>query len=131
MNPRTTRIITIAAIVGLIAITVFLAYEGLNAAGTAQIVGYQQTGDDRRIVIVVGLGRLQDIAEREVHEDARSVTVIVHTTSQRGTAPSDLIFFPVTVGLQSPLGTRTVLDRRGNAVKYLGVYGLPQPSPSP
>jgi hypothetical protein len=131
VTPRTTRIITMAAIVGLIAITVFLAYEGLNAAGTAQIVGYQQTADSRRIVIVVALGRLQDIAEREVHEDAGSVIVNVHTTSQRGTAPSDLTFFPVTIALQSPLGTRTVLDRSGNAVRYLGVYQLPQPGASP
>lgn len=131
MNPRTTRIITAAAIVGLVAITVFLAYEGLNAAGSAQIVGYQQTGDPRRIVIVVGLGRLEDIAEREVREDARSVTVNVHTTSQRGTVPSDLAFFPVTVGLQSPLGTRAVLDKNGNAVPYLGSYQLPRPTASP
>lgn len=131
MNPRTARLITVAAIVGLVAITIFLAYEGLNAPGSAQIVGYQQTSDPRRIVIVVGLGRLDDIAEREVKEDLRSVTVNVHTRSQRGTAPSDLQFFPVTVALQSALGTRTVLDGKGNAVRSLGLYELPRPSASP
>ena len=131
MNPRTTRIITAAAIVGLIAITIFLAYEGINSSGSAQIVGYEQTGDPRRIVIVVALGRLEDIAEREIREDSRSVTVSVHTRSQRGTAPADLTVFPVTVSLQSGLGTRTVLDRTGTAVRYLGMYELPRPSPSP
>ena len=120
--PRCTRVCTI---------TVFLAYEGLNAAGSAQIVGYQQTGDARRIVIVVAVGRLEDIAEREVHEDARSVTVIVHTRVQRGTSTADLLVFPVTVSLQSALGTRTVLDHAGNAVRYLGLYELPRPSASP
>ena len=131
MNPRTTRIITAAAIVGLIAITIFLAYEGINSSGSAQIVGYEQTGDPRRIVIVVALGRLEDIAEREIREDSRSVTVSVHTRSQRGTAPADLTVFPVTVSLQSGLGTRTVLDRTGTAVRYLGMYEPPRPSPSP
>ncbi|MDQ2951219.1 MAG: hypothetical protein M3R54_03040 [Chloroflexota bacterium] len=131
MNPRTTGIITVAAIVGLIAITAFLAYEGLNSSGSAQIVGYQQTGDPRRIVIVVALGRLEDIAEREIKEDARSVTVNVHTRSQRGIAPSDLTFFPVTVSLQSGLGTRTVLDHNGTAVRYLGVFQLAGPTASP
>ena len=131
MNPRTTRIITLAAVLGLIAITVFLAYEGLNSAGSAQIVGYQQTGDPRRIVIVVALARLEDLAEREIKEDARSVIVDVHTRSQRGTAPSDLTFFPVTVSLQSALGTRTVIDRTGRAVPFLGTYQLPPPAASP
>ena len=131
MNPRTTRIITAAAIVGLIAITIFLAYEGINSSGSAQIVGYEQTGDPRRIVIVVALGRLEDIAEREIKEDSRSVTVSVHTRSQRGTAPADLTLFPVTVSLQSGLGTRTVLDRNGTAVRYLGVFQLPGPTASP
>ncbi len=131
MNPRTTRIVTGAAIAGLVAITLYLAYEGLNASGSAQIVGYQQTGDPRRIVIVVAVGRLEDIAEREIHEDARSVTVIVHTRSQGGTAPADLTFMPVTVSLQAGLGARTVLDRAGSAVRYLGVYQLPQPTGSP
>ena len=126
MNARTTRIITGGAIAGLVAITVYLAYVGLNAPGSAQIVGYQQTGDPRRIVIVVAVSRLEDIAEREVHEDARSVTVNVHTTrSQGGTVPGDLTFLPVTVALQSGLGTRTVLDRAGNAVKSLGTYQAP------
>ena len=131
MNPRTTRIITAAALVGLVAITIFLAYEGINSSGSSQIVGYEQTGDPRRIVIVVALGRLEDIAEREIKEDARSVTVNVHTRSQRGTAPANLAFFPLTVSLQSGLGTRTVLDRTGTAVRYLGMYELPRPSPSP
>jgi hypothetical protein len=127
-----TRVIVGAALIGLVVLTVALLFEGVTAAGTAQIVGFQRTGDARKIVVVVGVGLLDELAEREVREDARSVTVKVHTRSSGGTAAAVLIFLPVTVSLHDALGTRDVLDGSGKTVRDLGTYELPgRPSPPP
>jgi hypothetical protein len=127
-----TGVIVGAAIAGLVVLTVWLFVESLNATGTAQIVGYQHTSDPRRIVIVVSLGRLEDIAERQVQEDTRSVHVTVHKRSSGGTAPADLQFYPVTVSLREALADRIVLDQSGATVRDLGTYELPgRPTPQP
>ena len=125
-----TRLIVGGAIAGLTLLTVLLILEALNVAGSAQIVGYQQTGDPRKIVVIVALGRLEDIAERQVQEDARSVRVTVRKRSSAGTAPADLIFLPVTLTLRDALGARAVLDDKGAPVRDRGTYELPQ-SPRP
>jgi len=119
------RLIVGAALVGLVVLTVALLLEGLGAAGTAQIVGYQRTGDARKIVIVVAIGLADELAEREVREDARSVTVNVHKRSSGGTVPAVLTFLPVTISLHEALGTRDVLDSTGKQVRDLGTYELP------
>jgi hypothetical protein len=119
------RLIVGAALIGLVVLTVALLLEGLGAAGTAQIVGYQRTGDARKIVIVVAVGLADELAEREVREDARSVTVTVHKRSSGGTVPAVLTFLPVTISLHEALGTRDVLDSAGKAVRDLGTYELP------
>ena len=119
------RLIVGAALVGLVVLTVALLLEGLGAAGTAQIVGYQRTGDARKIVIVVAIGLADELAEREVREDARSVTVNVHKRSSGGTVPAVLTFLPVTISLHEALGTRDVLDSTGKPVRDLGTYELP------
>jgi hypothetical protein len=120
-----TRVIVGAALIGLAVLTVALLVEGVGAAGTAQIVGFQRTGDARKIVVVVGVGLLDELAEREVREDARSVSVKVHTRSAGGTVPSILIYLPVTVSLHEALGARDVLDGSGKTVRDLGTYELP------
>src|SRR5260370_22822444 len=120
-----TRLIVGAALIGLVVLTVALLFEGLGAAGTAQIVGFQRTGDARKIVVVVGVGLLDELAEREVREDARSVTVIVHKRSAGGSAAAILIYLPVTVSLHDALGTRDVLDGGGTSARDLGTYELP------
>jgi hypothetical protein len=119
-----------AAVVGLAVLTVWLFIESLNVAQPATIVGYQRTGDPRKIVIVVAIGRLDEIAERQIQEDASTVRVTVHKRSSSGTAPSDLIFLPVTVTLREPLRERAVLDDKGQAVRERGTYELPQPTGS-
>lgn len=126
-----SRLIGAAVVIGLMLITGFLYFEFVNASGRAQIVGYQHTADIRRIVVVVALGRLDDIAEREIQETSDAVRITVHKRTTSGTADADLIVFPVTVTLRSPLGTRAVLDDRGAPVRDLGTYELPRPSPSP
>jgi hypothetical protein len=121
------RVVGAAVFAGLAVLTVFLFFESVNATGTAQIVGYQRTSDASRIVIIVALGRLDDIAEREVEEDARSVRVTVRKHSRAGTAPADLQFFPITVSLRGPLADRTVLAQGGSPVRDLGTYQVPGP----
>ena len=124
-----TRLIVGAVIAGLAVLTIFLFFESLNVPGTAQIVGYQTTADPRRIVVIVALGRLDDIAERQIQEDATTVRVTVRKRTSSGTALADLIVFPVTLTLREALRDRTVLDDKGARVPDRGVYQPPQPSP--
>jgi hypothetical protein len=129
---KRTRLIAGAALIGLVVLTVALFFVGVSAAGSAQIIGFQRTGDVRKIVIVVGVSLLDEIAEREVREDERSVTVKVHIRSPGGSLPAILIYVPVTVSLHDALGTREVLDGAGHHVRDLGVYELPgRPSQPP
>ena len=121
-----SRVIGGAFILGLVVLTVWLFIESVNARTTAQIVGYQHTADFRRIVVIVALGRLDDIAEREVQENDTSVQITVRKHTSSGTAPSDLTFFPVTVTLQREVGTRAVLDDKGRLIRDLGTYELPR-----
>jgi hypothetical protein len=124
-----TRVVVGAVIAGLAVLTVFLFVESLNVPGTAQIVGYQHTADPRRIVVIVALGRLDDIAERQIQEDPTTVRVTVRKRTSSGAALADLIFFPVTLTLRDALRDRTVLDDKGAAVPDRGTYAPPQPSP--
>ena len=124
------RLIVGAALVGLVALTVFLGYEGLNQGGVAKIVGYQHFGDERGIVVIVQLGSLQDIAEREIKEDASTVKVTVHIRRPSGAVLGYLIVVPVPVSLHDGLRDRRVLDQDGAPVRDLGVYQVPLPSPS-
>lgn len=126
-----SQLIGAAVVIGLAAITAFLYFESVTATGNAQIVGYQHTADVRRVVVVVALGRLDDIAEREVQETTDVVRITVHKRTTSGSATADLIFFPVTVTLRSPLGARAVLDEKGAPVRDLGTYEMPRPSGSP
>ena len=125
MTPRGTRLIVGAAIVGLVVLTLFLAYEGLSQGGVAKIVGYQHFGDEHGIVVIVQVGALQAIAEREIKEDASTVKVTVHTRRPNGAVPAYLIVVPVPVSLHDGLRDRRVLDQDGVPVKDLGVYELP------
>ena len=126
-----SRLIGAAVVIGLMLITAFLYLEFVNAGGTAQIVGYQHTADVRRIVVVVALGRLDDVAERQIQETPDAVRITVHKRTTPGTADADLVVVPVTVTLRSPLGSRAVLDEKGAIVRDLGTYEMPRPSSSP
>jgi len=127
-----TRVIGAAALAGLAVLTVWLFLTSLNATGVASIVGYQHTGDPRKIVVIVALGQLDDIAERQVEEDATTVRVTVRKRTGTGTVPANLIFLPVTVALHDALRDRRVLDDRGAPVRDRGTYELPgQPTAPP
>jgi len=119
------------AVIGLIALTIWLAIVGTSSIGTAKIVGYQHYGDERGIVIFVGVGALTDIAERTVEADAKTVKVTVHVLRPSGAFPAYLIYLPVAVPLHDGLRDRRVLDQDGVEVKDLGVFAPPYPTPRP
>jgi len=123
-----TQVIVGATVAGLVVLTLFLFLDSLNFAGTAQIVGYQRTADPRRIVVIVALARLDDVAERQIQEDASTVRITVRKRTTSGTAQADLILFPVTLTLREALRDRAVLDDKGAPVADRGVYEAPQPT---
>jgi hypothetical protein len=112
-------------VIGLIAITIWLAVEGTSSIGTAKIVGYQHYSDDLGIVVLVTVGAFQDLAERTVEADARSVKVTVHALRPGGTFPAYAIVLPVAIPLHDGLRGRRVLDQDGVEVQDLGVFGRP------
>lgn len=126
-----TRVIGTAAVIGLVLITAFLYVESLNASGTAQVIGYQHTGDPRKLVVVVGIGLGDDIAERQVQENANEVRVTVHTRTATGPRDLVLVYTAVTVSLRDALGTRAVYDDKARLVPDLGTYEVPRPSTRP
>jgi len=123
-----TQVIVGATVAGLVVLTLFLFLDSLNFAGTAQIVGYQRTADPRRIVVIVALARLDDVAERQIQEDASTVRITVRKRTTSGTAQADLILFPVTLTLREALRDRAVLDDKGAPIPDRGVYEAPQPT---
>jgi hypothetical protein len=127
-----TRVIVGAAIIGLVVLTVVLAYESLNQTGVARIVGYQHFSDERGLVVIVELGAADELAERQVEEKADSVKVTVHVRRPTGAVvPLYLIVVPVPVSLHQVLGDRRVLAQDGTPVQDLGVYQKPSPAPRP
>jgi hypothetical protein len=126
-----TQLIVGGALAGLVLLTVVLVFEALNVSATAQIVGYQHTGDPRKIVVIVAIGQLDEIAERQVQEDATSVRVTVRKRTGSGTASGALTVVPVTVTLRDALRDRTVRDDKGAAVRDRGTYELPEPTGVP
>jgi len=128
VTPR--RFAVAALVIGLAVLTVWIFVESMNASGTAQIVGYQHTGDDRKLVVVVGIGLGDDIAERQVQENANEVRITVRTRTPSGPRAAVMIYTPVTVSLREALGTRAVYDDKARAVPDLGAYQVPGPSPA-
>jgi hypothetical protein len=99
---------------------------------TAQIGNFQRTGDPRKLVLNLMIGLCDEIAERTVREDARSVTVTVRIKSSGGTCPAVGIFVPVVVSLKDPMGDRVLLDSDGHAVLDAGeIYRPPGTTPRP
>jgi hypothetical protein len=121
-----SRLVVAGTVAGLIALSAF-AYVSLSDVQSAEVLGFQRTGDTHKIVLVIGAGILDEIAERNVQEDTGSVTVRVQLRRSRGRGgvPAILVPLPVTVSLKDQLGTRTVRDGQGKAVKDLGDYQPP------
>lgn len=76
------------------------------------IDGFRRTGDERKIVVNVTVGRGDEIVGYTAHEDPRRVTVSVRARQRPGWNDLIGISLPVVITLRDPLGDRTVLDER-------------------
>ena len=125
------RFVVAASLVGMALLTVVLVLSSLSTIHSAQIISFQRTGDDRKIVVNIVTGLGTEIAERTVREDAQTVTVTVNMRQNPGTYPAIAIYLPVVVSLKDVLGDRRVLDANGNVVRDLGIYIAPGTTPQP
>jgi hypothetical protein len=119
------------AVIGLIVLTVTLFLTSLASVDTVRIDSYQRSSDPQKIIVNVTIGLGDEIAERTVKEDARSVIVTVRTRRMLGPKVSLGIPIPVVVSLKQPLEGRVVLDYDGRPVRDLGIYFAPGSTPAP
>ena len=125
------RFVVGAAVVGLIVLTVALFLTSFGSVDTVRIDSFQRSADRQKIIVNVTVGVGDEIAERSVKEDARSVIVTVRTRRMLGPKVSLGIPIPVVVSLKQPLEGRAVLDYDGRPVRDLGIYFAPGPTPAP
>ena len=125
------RFVVGAAVIGLIVLTVALFLTSFGSVDTVRIDSFQRSADRQKIIVNVTVGICDEIAERSVKEDARSVTVTVRTRRMLGPKVSLGIPIPVVVSLKQPLEDRAVLDYDGRAVRDLGIYFAPGSTPAP
>ena len=119
------------AVIGLIVLTVALFLTSLASVDTVRIDSFQRSADPQKIIVNVTIGLGDEIAERTVKEDARSVTGTVRTRRMLGPKVSLGIPIPVVVSLKQPLEGRVVLDYDGRPVRDLGIYFAPGSTPAP
>jgi hypothetical protein len=125
------RFIVAAGIVGLVVLTVVLFLGSLANTRTVRIDSFQRSADPNKVIVNVTIGLGDELAERSVDEDERSVKVTVRVKQPAG--PRELVGIPVpvVVSLKRPLEGRTVLDYEGQAVRDLGVYAGPRSTAAP
>ena len=123
------RFFVAAGIVGLVVLTVVLFLGSLTNTRAVRIDSFQRSADPNKLIVNVTLGLGDELAERSVDEDERSVKVTVRVKEPNG--PRDLIGIPVpvVVSLKRPLEARTVLDHDGAQVRDLGLYSGPVATP--
>jgi hypothetical protein len=119
------------AVIGLIVLTVTLFLTSLASVDTVRIDSFQRSADPQKIIVNVTIGLGDEIAERTVKEDARSVVVTVRTRRMLGPKVSLGVPIPVIVSLKQPLEGRVVLDYDGRPVRDLGIYFAPGSTPAP
>jgi hypothetical protein len=125
------RFVVASAVIGLVVLTVALFLSSLASVSPVRIDGFQRTGDPRKIIVSVMIGLGADVAERSVHEDAKTVAVTVNVRQSPGTYPAIGIFVPVLLSLKDPLAGRVVLDHDGRVVRDLGSYVAPGSTTTP
>lgn len=99
----------------------FAAATGLGAlrspgSSFAPIQSYDILDDGQTLVLAIGVGRLASIGSVAAEEDGSSVRLRVPLLHHPGTATSDLLRIDVRTRLESPLGSRSVLDQDGRAI---------------
>src|SRR5688572_14247235 len=125
------RFVVAAGLVGLVVLTVVLFLSSLANTRTVGIDSFQRSADPHKIIVNVTLGLGDELAERSVDEDERTVRVTVRVKEPAG--PRDLLGVPVpvVVSLKRPLEGRTVLDHDGKGLRDLGLYAGPRSTPAP
>jgi len=124
------RFIVAAGVIGLVVLTVLLFLGTLTSTRAVRIDSFQRSADPNKVIVNVTIGLGDELAERSVDEDERTVKVTVRVKEPAG--PRDLLGIPVpvVVSLKRPLEGRVVLDHDGNPVRDLGIYA-PGPTPRP
>ena len=125
------RFFVAAGVVGLIVLTVVLFLGSLANTRAVRIDSFQRSADPHKVIVNVTIGLGDELAERSVDEDERSVKVTVRVKQPAG--PRELLGIPVpvVVSLKRPLEGRTVLDHDGTQVRDLGLYVGPVATPRP
>jgi hypothetical protein len=124
-----TRIIVAASLAGLAVLSFLIGSSILNSGRIVTVDGFQRTADPMKIVAFVTIGLLDDFADRTVIEDASSVKLILRVRTRAGSSDALGVAVPVTLSLREPLGSRTVVDGSGRAVRDLGTFRVPASSP--
>lgn len=125
------RFVVAAGVIGLIVLTIALFLSSLASIHTVRIDSFQRSADPRKIIANVTIGIGDELAERTVQEDARTVTVTVHLRQPVGSRVTLGIPVPVVISLKEPLGDRVVLDYDARHVQDLGTYFAPGSPPAP
>ena len=125
------RFIVAAGVIGLVVLTVVLIFSSLASTRAVRIDSFQRSADPNKVIVTVTIGLGDELAERSVDEDDRTVKVTVRVREPTG--PRDLLGIPVpvVVSLKRPLEGRVVLDHDGNQVRDLGMYSAPGLTPRP
>jgi hypothetical protein len=123
------RFFVAAAVVGLVVLTIGLVISSLANLRTVAIDSFQRTADAQKIVVNVTIGLGDELVERSVDEDQRTVKITLRV--RQPLEPRDLlgVAVPVLVSLKRPLGDRTVVDHDGRTVRDLGTYLGPGATP--
>jgi hypothetical protein len=125
------RFVVAAGVVGLVVLTVALFLGTLANVRTVRIDSFQHSADPQKIIVNVTIGLGDELAERSVDEDERTVRVTVRVKQPAGPRLLLGIPVPVVVSLKRPLEGRSVLDHDGEAVRDLGLYVGPVLTPAP
>jgi len=125
------RFVVAAGVIGLAVLTVVLFLGSLTSTHVVRIDSFQRSADPNKVIVNVTIGLGDELAERSVDEDERTIRVTVRVRQPAG--PRDLVGIPVpvVVSLQRPLEGRIVLDHDGERVRDLGMYSAPGPTPRP
>jgi hypothetical protein len=125
------RFIVAAGVIGLVVLTAVLLVGSLASLDTARIDSFQRSADRQKIIVNVTIGLGDEIAERSVEEDERTVRVTVRVRQPSGARELLGIPVPIVVSLRTPLDGRAVLDHEGKQVRDLGAYSAPGVTPKP
>lgn len=125
------RFTVAAAVVGLVVLTVVLYVGSLASLRNVRIESFQRSADPEKLIVNVVIALGDEIVERSVDEDARSVKITVRVRQPSGTRQLLGIPVPIVVSLKQPLEGRAVLDYDGSPVRDLGQYFGPGTTPRP